>query len=142
MKDLARASDSLPLQSSTYFYEGSLSTSTWDQTKIYGCVCDSSWTVGLSSGQTQTPEWFGPDCSLKHCPSGDDPLTSTNETDCYGVTATGGTGVGLTGNVCHVDCANRGICDYKTGVCSCFPGFYGKDCTLQSVLAKGGNKSP
>jgi hypothetical protein len=28
---------------------------------IYGCVCDSSWTVGLASGQTQQPEYFGPD---------------------------------------------------------------------------------
>ena len=25
------------------------------------------------------PEWFGPDCSPRHCPSGDDPLTFVNE---------------------------------------------------------------
>jgi hypothetical protein len=30
----------------------------------YGCVCDSSWEVGLGSGQRQSPEWFAADCSL------------------------------------------------------------------------------
>lgn len=59
---------------------------TWDEEMIYGCVCDSSWEVGLGSGQTQEPEWFGPDCSLRHCPSGDDPSTTVDETDCYNVT--------------------------------------------------------
>lgn len=59
---------------------------TWDEEMIYGCVCDSSWEVGLGSGQTQEPEWFGPDCSLRHCPSGDDPSTTVDETDCYNAT--------------------------------------------------------
>jgi hypothetical protein len=48
---------------------------TWDEEKIFGCVCDSTWTVGLGSGQTQMPEYYGPDCSLMRCPSNDDPLT-------------------------------------------------------------------
>ncbi len=39
-----------------------------------------------------------------------------------------GTGVGC------VHCA--GICDYDTGICNCFNGFYGDDCTLKSVLAR------
>lgn len=60
---------------------------TWDEEMIYGCVCDSSWEVGLGFGQTQEPEWFGPDCSLRHCPSGDDPSTVDDETDCYNVTS-------------------------------------------------------
>ena len=55
---------------------------------IYGCVCDSSWEVGLGAGQTQEPEWFGPDCSLRHCPSGDDPTTTEeDETDCSNATS-------------------------------------------------------
>ncbi len=62
-------------------------TVTWDEEMIYGCVCDSAWEVGLGSGQTQEPEWFGPDCSLRHCPSGDDPSTDEDETDCEGVTS-------------------------------------------------------
>ena len=40
-------------------------TRTWDSDKIYGCLCDSSWDVGLASNQTQEPEWFGADCSLR-----------------------------------------------------------------------------
>ena len=48
-----------------FFSPGAEATTTWDENKIYGCVCDSSWTVGLASGQTQQPEWFEPDCSLR-----------------------------------------------------------------------------
>lgn len=43
---------------------------------------------------------------------------------------------GLSGNLCQVDCSNRGTCDYETGLCECFTGYYGYNCGLQSVLAK------
>jgi len=69
MKQLATTSDALPLSSPTT-YTGNEDTTTWDEEKLYGCVCDSSWEVGLGDGETQEPEWFGPDCSLRHCPSG------------------------------------------------------------------------
>lgn len=36
----------------------------WDADLLYGCNCDSGY--------------FGPDCSLKHCPTGDDPFTGTS----------------------------------------------------------------
>jgi hypothetical protein len=36
-------------------------TTNWDTEKIYGCSCDSAF--------------YGPDCSLQYCPSGDDPRT-------------------------------------------------------------------
>ena len=57
----------------------------WDSTKMYGCLCDSGFT--------------GADCSLRLCPTGDDPLTSTvmgtmtaqaNEIQVFKCTATGG----------------------------------------------------
>ena len=35
----------------------------------------------------------------------------------------------------HVTCSNRGVCDYDTGLCKCFKGFYLVDCSLQSALA-------
>jgi len=38
-------------------------TEVWDSDKIFGCNCDEGF--------------FGPDCSLRHCPTGDDPLTGT-----------------------------------------------------------------
>ncbi|RYH24362.1 hypothetical protein EON65_16860, partial [archaeon] len=51
----------------------------------------------------------GPDCSLKECPSRADPL-------------------GGFGNEGGRDCSGRGVCDYRTGTCQCFPGFVGVAC--------------
>ena len=33
------------------------------------------------------------------------------------------------GNLCHVECANRGLCNKKAGLCECFEGWYGSACT-------------
>jgi len=32
-------------------------------------------------------------------------------------------------------CSQRGVCDYSTGICKCFQGFTGEDCSIQNVLA-------
>lgn len=64
-----------------------------------------------------------------HCPSADNPRTAKVETDCGGVTAKNSQYAGATGNLCQVDCANQGICDYRTGTCQCFDGQFGLDCT-------------
>lgn len=104
----------------------------WDARSIYGCICDSSWEVGLEANVTQSPEFFGVDCSLRHCPSGDDPSTeSIDETDCSEKEAIGFRGIGEPGNLCHVDCSNKGSCDYSTGLCTCFSGWYGANCGLR-----------
>ena len=123
-----------------------------------GCLCDSSWEVGLLNGTRQEAEWFGIDCSLRkcfpvhltlfmiytcmqslitllllllslvwyvmsgHCPSSEDLNTNITETNCTAVNG------GAQGNLCHVDCSNRGICDYATGLCNCFPSYYGSSC--------------
>jgi hypothetical protein len=37
----------------------------WDARKLMGCLCESTWAVGLEANETQEAEWFGPDCSLR-----------------------------------------------------------------------------
>lgn len=119
----------------------------WDHDKIYGCLCDSAWSVGLGDGQTQLAEWFGPDCSLRRCPSGDNPMTTAIETNCSAITPPGYSNtsgvntshiIGKNGNLCHVECSNQGVCDYDTGVCSCFRGHYGESCGINAALYKPG----
>lgn len=140
MKQMARMENAQPLNNNTY-YEGSEDGVTWDESKLFGCVCDSSWTVGLESGETQQAEWFGADCSLQRCPSADDPFTDAVETDCVGQNLVGGSAKGVIGNLCHVDCANRGVCDYNSGKCNCFNGYYGTDCSTRDVRATYGHNS-
>uniref|UniRef100_A0A7S1UJF5 EGF-like domain-containing protein n=1 Tax=Phaeomonas parva TaxID=124430 RepID=A0A7S1UJF5_9STRA len=136
MHELGGISRALPLVSSSQVYGSSANeaTTAWDSLLNMACVCDSSWSVGLASGETQEPEWFGADCSLKRCPTGDDPMTSAVETDCSGVAPVGGSTTGATGasgNLCHVDCSNRGKCDHTLGTCTCFEGFHGENCGYQ-----------
>ncbi|KAJ1452058.1 hypothetical protein M885DRAFT_528096 [Pelagophyceae sp. CCMP2097] len=139
MTELATRSDALPLSrpnSTDRFntsyprYDLRPEGETWDESVGVACVCDSSWPVGLGPGERQEPEFFGPDCSQRHCPSNDDPVTvSVNELDCGNVTAAGGRGVGEAGNLCQVDCSNRGSCNPSVGLCSCFNGNFGHDCS-------------
>lgn len=58
----------------------------------------------------------GPDCSLVDCPSGADPL--------------GGQG-GEHGRVC----SSRGNCNFDTGECECYGGYFGTACETQRNMA-------
>lgn len=123
----ARMSSAYPVGQITSYGERRQSTNetVWDAQKEFVCVCDSSWAVGIEFGQRLESEWFGPDCSLRHCPSADNPVTRKDETICRNQTLTF---TPEEGAICQVDCAGQGICDFQTGTCQCFPGFIGSDC--------------
>lgn len=137
MADMTLMYHALPLQkgdllrTTNIAYGVSRETTAWDAEIMQGCVCESRWSVGFGDGETQLPEYFGADCSLRRCPSGDDPFTREEETNCRGKLQEGSlltSGSGLNGNLCHIDCSGRGICDYTTGQCKCFPGSHGDNC--------------
>jgi len=110
----------------------------WDSNKHYGCKCD----LGFR----------GPDCSLQECPSDYDPLNGCGGGKCNlgktytakdGTTANCPTGnlgasdcasLGYANRYEQRDCSGRGICDYTTGVCKCFSGFFGEACNIQTIL--------
>lgn len=88
---------------------------TWDALKTYGCKCEAGYR--------------GPDCSLRECPTGLDPQGGPSNN---GYTYTGIDG--SSNRKEYRDCSGRGLCDYSTGLCQCFKGQYGEDCSLQSAL--------
>jgi len=57
----------------------------------------------------------GPDCASRECPSGPDPMNGD-------------------GGAQGMDCSGRGLCDYSTGICKCFKGFFGERCEEQTNL--------
>ena len=135
MRRMATMEEAQPTSAATTYVHSNVQ---WDADMLFGCVCDSSWSVGLGASDTQQAEYFGPDCSLKRCPSGDDPITLVDETDGT-VAANAGVWCSETsshsGNKCHVDCSNRGHCDHSTATCTCFEGFYGASCnSIEGVV--------
>jgi hypothetical protein len=106
------------MDDSTFSVSYSSGLGTWDAKKTFGCKCEAGYR--------------GPDCSLRECPTGRDPQGGP-----------GGVAFNWNSPVETVsarqqseyrDCSGRGLCDYSTGICSCFKGQYGEDCSLQSAL--------
>jgi hypothetical protein len=80
-------------------------------TKTYA----NAWDADKNMGCLCDLGYRGPDCSLKECPSGSDVLLGD-------------------GNDQGRECGGRGKCDYQTGICTCFPGYYGTSCGFQSTV--------
>jgi hypothetical protein len=74
-----------------------------------------------------------------HCPSADNPFTVKDETDCLDVPHPLSQQLGLTENLCQVDCANLGTCDYESGTCRCFPGSFGEACQYSEIYRPPNN---
>jgi hypothetical protein len=103
-QDLRRfASDYATASGSSLSYTGA-----YDARKQMGCLCDEGFR--------------GPDCSQIECPSGADPMGH------YG--GNGNNADGAAGPA--MDCSGRGLCDYSSGSCSCFKGYYGERCEYQT----------
>eukprot|EP00824_Muranothrix_gubernata_P016891 TRINITY_DN3471_c0_g7_i1.p1 TRINITY_DN3471_c0_g7~~TRINITY_DN3471_c0_g7_i1.p1 ORF type:complete len:433 (+),score=100.23 TRINITY_DN3471_c0_g7_i1:44-1300(+) len=46
----------------------------------------------------------------------------------------GWTGSDCSGHACPEDCSHHGLCNHKTGMCACYPPFYGRDCSKDSTV--------
>ena len=80
-----------------------------------GTVYSTPWDAMKHVGCVCDLGFRGPDCSLQECPSGTDILSGM-------------------GNTKGRDCSGRGLCDYDSGLCKCFSGYYGTKCQMQTVL--------
>lgn len=79
-----------------------------------GRVYDAPWDAMKQMGCVCDAGWRGPACTLQECPSMADPLQGF-------------------GNESGRDCSGRGVCNYNTGICDCFAGFYGEACQKQTI---------
>ena len=80
-----------------------------------GKVYSTPWDAMKHVGCVCDLGFRGPDCSLQECASGPDVLRGD-------------------GNSKGRDCSGRGICDYSSGLCKCFVGYYGTRCQYQTIL--------
>jgi len=47
----------------------------------------------------------------------------------------------LDGNTESITCSGRGMCDFSSGLCNCFAGYFGGACEYQNALSGGGSQS-
>ena len=79
-----------------------------------GAVYKTPWDSDKNVGCVCDAGYRGFNCGLKECPSGPDLMKGF-------------------GNEAGRECSGRGICEYRTGKCGCFAGFYGHRCEKQTT---------
>jgi len=77
---------------------------------------ETPWDANKTLGCFCDPGYRGPACEMHECPTGPDVI-------------------GGFGNEAGRDCSGRGICDYSSGTCDCFVGYYGEACDKISTKA-------
>lgn len=83
LETMSQRADAMPISDEVDFiYRNNLAQKIWEANMVMGCICESTWEVGLEEGQKQIPQYFGPTCAMQHCPSGRDPMSDIDETDC------------------------------------------------------------
>eukprot|EP00596_Hydrurales_sp_CCMP1899_P006842 CAMPEP_0119041476 /NCGR_PEP_ID=MMETSP1177-20130426/12258_1 /TAXON_ID=2985 /ORGANISM="Ochromonas sp, Strain CCMP1899" /LENGTH=392 /DNA_ID=CAMNT_0007007539 /DNA_START=174 /DNA_END=1352 /DNA_ORIENTATION=- len=76
-------------------------------------TCEKNINCNCYTGLNGEPDWTGPDCSQRTCPKDFawvGSVVNTNDLHPY------------------VECSNQGVCDRKSGICGCFPGYDGVAC--------------
>jgi hypothetical protein len=77
-----------------------------------GSTYETPWDAEKQYGCICDAGFRGLDCAHMECPSGADAMKGP-------------------GNEAGRDCSGRGLCDYQTGDCACFTGYYGAACQYQ-----------
>ena len=107
--------DGAACQRTTCPYDCMLKGACWPEKHLaskVGRTYSEPWDAMKHVGCLCDAGYRGYACEFQECPSGSDPL------DGYG-------------NESGRDCSGRGLCDYNSGTCGCFSGFYGNRCQFQ-----------
>ena len=117
VEEVETAPYKLNRQSSAYFFKNNGAYSTAEH--IWNCP----------------PGFGGADCSLRMCPhsatsfGSDDGMAIASSEGLFWTTDIGQkSSANFHGRHMYRECAGRGVCDYSTGECDCFPGFTGRGC--------------
>lgn len=123
----------------------------WDADKEYGCKCDTGFR-GPACDMQECPSFTDP---MNGCGGGPcnnalydtgsaGVVEATTNLDLSTEAIATSYPFGKTYSACtkdskcstleQRDCSGRGICDYETGQCNCFSGFYGEACQIQTIL--------
>lgn len=92
MRYLAELADDNGDATSITYGDTPLQMATWDAAKIHGCKCDAGYHIYAGTNAGDVPDYTGYDCSLRTCPTGDDPSSAGGVVETQSFTCTGSAG--------------------------------------------------